>query len=293
MKIKIGLVVLATACVGLLVALFATKKSADDQRTKDSATILQFSNDLGTASTTMNDLRQVNLMLTNDLASVHQLVAVLSNNLAMTSGTLSNTKASLQSAESQIANLNGRITDLEEQNKALDERAAELTNKLAQMDALIAATQHKLANAEADNAFLAGELQKQMAQKAELERKFADLNVVRAQVKKLRDELFVARRLQWIASGVDPTTPLKGGAVLMQRGTVSVSPASTIAAQAKAEAARQPAKPASPFDLNVEVGSDGTVHVIPPPAGPQDTPVQAAARAALLKQMDDTNAAAH
>lgn len=145
-----------------------------------------------------------------------------------------------------------------------------MTNRLAELDALIIVTKHKLANSETDNAYLTAELQKQLAQKAELQRKFNDLNVVRAQVKKLRDELFVARRLEWMANGADPSTPTKGAALLMRRtpapaATVSVSPASPASASAKAAAsATSPAKPASPFDLNVEVGSDGSVHVIPP-----------------------------
>lgn len=260
MKTKIGIVILAVICAGLLIALLATKKSADSQRTKDTATILQFSNDIVTSSTTIDDLRQVNLVLTNDLAAVHEVVTVLSNNLDVTATALTNTKTSLQSAEGQIVNLNGRISDLEAQNKALDERAVELTNKIAEQDALIAATQRKLASSETDNAFLTAELQKQMAKRAELERNFNDLNVVRAQVKKLRDELFVTRRLQWMANGVDPGTPLKGGAVLMQHN--SSSPSSAAAAKSAASGAT-PTKPASQYDLNVEVGSDGSVHVIP------------------------------
>lgn len=263
MKIKIGIIILATVCVGLLIALFATKKSADDQRTHAAAAVLDFSNQLVTASTSLDDLRQVNLMLTNDLSSAHQVVTELSNNLAATASALTTTKASLIGAEGQIVNLTGRITDLETQNKALDERANELTLKLTELDTLIAATQHKLASSEADNAFLTAELQKQLAQKAELERNFNDLNVVRAQVKKLRDELYVTRRLEWINNGTSASTTKKGAEILMQRSAVSVSPASPAAVK-DAASPGTPAKPASPYDLNVEVGSDGSVHVIPP-----------------------------
>jgi chromosome segregation ATPase len=286
MKIKIGIIVLAVICAGLFIALFATKKSSDTQRQQDAATILQFSNDLGTANINLNDRNQVILMLTNDIASARQLVTVLSNNLMVASTDLSNTKAALQTADDQIVNLNGRIADLEAQNKALDERANELTNRLAELDALIIATQQKLANAEADNAYLTAELQKQMAQKAELQRKFNDLNVVRAQVKQLREELFVAQHLEWIKAGTSASSVKKGAELLTQRSPVN--PASVAAAKA-AVASEPPAKPASPYDLNVEVGSDGSVHVIPAPAGTQDNSAQAAARAALLKTMGGTN----
>ena len=51
--------------------------------------------------------------------------------------------------------------------------------------------------------------------------------------------------------GIDPTKPMKGGQLLMQR-SLPAAPA--------APAAGTPA-----YNLNVEVGSDGSVHVIPPP----------------------------
>lgn len=263
MKLKIGIVILALVCIGLLIALNTTKKSAEVQRKQDTAAILDFSNQLDSANISLNDLRQVNLMLTNDLSALQQAAETLSNKLVATSSTLSTTKESLATAEGQIVNLNGRINDLEAQNKALDERAVDLTNRLAALNAQIIETQRKLANSQTDNAYLTAELQKQLAQKAELERKFNDLDVLRTQVKKLRDELFVTRRLQWMANGNDPSTPKKGGEIMMQRRSVTVSPAGAEAAKV---AAGTPAagKTASPYDLNVEVGSDGSVHVIPP-----------------------------
>jgi hypothetical protein len=41
-----------------------------------------------------------------------------------------------------------------------------------------------------------------MTEKAELERQFNDLTVLRAQVAKLKQELKVARRLEWIRQGL-------------------------------------------------------------------------------------------
>jgi len=271
MKIKIGIVILAAVCIGLLIALLATKKSAEAMSKHDKDALLDFSAQLDAANINLSDMRQVNLMLTNDLAAVQQVVKTLSNNLATTTSALSATKESLITAEGQIVNLNGRIGDLEAQNKSLDERAAELTSRIAELDVVIAETQRKLASSQTDNAYLPAELQKQLALKTELERNFNDLNVVRAQVKKLRDELFVARRLEWMANGTDPSTPQKGAAQLMQRTPASASSA---------------AKAASPYDLNVEVGSDGSVRVIPPPT---DNSAQAAAREALLKEAGTTN----
>ncbi len=120
-----------------------------------------------------------------------------------------------------------------------------------------------------------------MAEKAELERRFNDIDDVRAQVKKLRNELFEARRLEWMNAGINPDNQPKGGQLLMQR-----APAVPVKTSGTASAP----KPAPQYDLNVEVGSDGSVHVIPATTSSQDTAAQAAAREALLKEMGGTNA---
>ena len=241
-------IVLIVACGGLVIALFATKKAAAERLKKDTDAILDFSNQLTTATANLDELRQVNLMLTNDLASSRQEALTFSNQFTETSGKLASTKASLQSAQDQIASLNSRIAGLETQNQVLDQRAAALTNAIASLNAQIADTQQKLAGSETNNAFLEKELQRQTAAKAELESKFNNLSTVRAQVKKLKDDLFVARRLQWMREGSEPGSQQKGAQLLMQR-------------TASATNARPPH-----YDLNVEVSSDGSIHVIPLPA---------------------------
>jgi chromosome segregation ATPase len=277
MKTKTGIIVLVVVAVGLLIVLFATKKQADDQHIKDVTAILEFSNQLDTANINLNDQRQVNLMLTNDLESTRQVLMETSNNL---SGQLEGAKAEIENDQNLITNLNGRISDLETQNKALDGRATMLSNNIVELDAKIAATQQLLATTQTNNAFLATELQKQMAEKAELERKFSDVDAVRAQLSKLRTELFEARRLEWMNAGINPDRQPKGAELLMKRPIPSGVPPAV---------AQASPKPAPQYDLNVEVGSDGSVRVIPPSTGSQDNAAQAAARAALMQQMGGTN----
>lgn len=243
MKSKIVIVILIVVSVCLFIGLIATQKQAATEKRKAADAAADLSHQVEAAATQLNDLRQVNLMLTNDLALSEQTLMTLSNNLTEALGTLSNTKATLQSAQDQLTNLNGRISDLEAQNKLLDDRANSLTNSLAQLNAQIAETQQKLGSAETNNAFLTAELQRQLAQKAELERKFNDLASVRAQVKVLHTELVVARRLEWIRTGYDPAQ--KGVSLLMQRTP-------------------PPAPAPGHYDLNVDVGSDGSIHVAPP-----------------------------
>jgi hypothetical protein len=75
---------------------------------------------------------------------------------------------------------------------------------------------------------------------------------VRAQAKKLKDDLVVARRLQWMRDGIDAGSQQKGAQLLMQR------------------TASAPARPPH-YDLNVEVSSDGSIRVVPSPAGASTT----------------------
>ena len=259
MKTKTAIVILTVLCAGLAVALLAAKKTTSDQFKNNAAAILDFSNQLVAANDNLDELRQVNLRLTNDLTAIQQQTSRLSNNLNEASTALASAKATLQGDQDQIANLNGRVTDLEAQNKVLDDRATALTNTIAALNAQITDTEQKLANSETNNVFLEKELQRQIAQRAELERKFDDINEVRAQVRKLRDELFVARRLALMRAG--NAADLKGAQLLVQPRPVVANVA--------------PAKLPPHYDLNVEVGSDGSVHVIPPPtSAPTNEPAR-------------------
>ena len=250
MNTKIAVAILAVACLGFAVALVALKHQADAQQAANTGTINEFSNQIVKNNISIEDLNQANLNLRSDLATNREMSLALSNHLVETVGTLAGTASSLQGAQQQITNLNVRITDLEAQNQVLDQRASLLSNTIAAMDTQISLTRAKLATSETNNAFLDGELKRQIAERAELQRKFDDLAVVRTQLRKLRDDQLIARRLEWMREGTDPTKPLKGGQLLMMR-----SP---------------PANPAAPaagtplYNLNVEVGSDGSVHVIPP-----------------------------
>ena len=245
MKIKVVIVLLAVAVIGLAIALFAVKKSGEEQHMTDVSSIVDFSNQVVNANLKINDLNQVNLMLTNDLALSQQQSAQLSNSLVAAAATIAASEATIATARDQITNLNLRIGDLETQNKVLDQRASELTNSIAQLNSLIEDTRSKLDASETNSAFLQQALQSQLAQKAEIEHKFNDLDELRTQVKKIKDELFMARRLQLMKND---NSQKKGAQLLMER-TVTVTNAPAAAPN---------------YGLNVEVGSDGSVHVIPP-----------------------------
>jgi hypothetical protein len=255
MNAKIGIAILAVACIGFAVALVVLKRQAEAQQMANASTISEFSNQIVKASISLEDLNQANLNLSNDLASARQTSLVFSNQLTETTSTLATTTATLQGAllgaQQQVTNLSVRIADLEAQNQVLDQRANSLSNTIAALDAQITATQMELASSKTNNAFLTEQLHQLMAEKKKLEDKFDDLAVVRAQARKLRDDALIARRLEWMRQGIDPTKPVKGAQLLMQR-----PPSAAKAA---------PAAGSPLYNLNVEVGSDGSVHVIPPP----------------------------
>jgi chromosome segregation ATPase len=247
MKIKVIIVILAVVCAGLAIALFAIKKQGEEQHTTDVTAMGVLSNDVLSAQAKINDLNDVNLTLSNNLVSAREQADGLSNHLAAANSALAASQSDLNNAKSEITGLNAHISDLEVQNKTLDDRLGDLTNKLAQLNTQIADTQQKLASSEAGNAFLQQELQKQMAQKAALEHKFNDLDELRQQVKKIKSDMFVARRLQIMKYD---NSQKKGAELMVMHRDNGYTP--------------PPTENSADTSLNVEIGSDGSVRVIPP-----------------------------
>jgi chromosome segregation ATPase len=137
-----------------------------------------------------------------------------------------------------------------------------LKGSISNLENQIADTQKRLDASEGDKAFLTKELQRLMAEKAELERQFNDLAILKKQVSKLKEELSIARRLEWIREGIFASAEQKGAQKLMQgANSGAIRPADT-----------------NKYDLNVEVNADGTVKVIAPittntaPVTPQPIP---------------------
>jgi chromosome segregation ATPase len=238
MKAQLGMVVLIVVCVGLGIALVVGKKQADTRQKKDTDVILDFSNQLTTASASLDELRQVNLVLTNDLDASRQALVTWSNQYVEASVSLSDTKTALETAQHQVVDLGAR-------NQTLSRRAVEMTNAIVNLSAQIAATQKELVESETNNAFLQNELKQQLAKKAALERKFNNLPQVRAQYKKLRSDLVIARRLEWKREGINSMEQQKGAQLLMLRTS----------------ATNKIVHPPD-YNLNVEVSSEGSVKVL-------------------------------
>jgi chromosome segregation ATPase len=250
MKNRVGLILLLVICLGLIIGLLVARKNADEQQRRDSQTILNHSNQWVETQAKLEEQVQVTTLLEKDLETqkknYSEALLNLTNNFTMVSANLAKTEAILKSTQEEVVKRDARIQELQSQNEALDKQALDLNAAITNLTRQIADTQRKLASAEGDKAFLEMELKRLTGEKAELERQFNDLAVLRAQVAKLKEELSIARRLEWIRQGIFANTEQKGAQKLMQG--VSAQP--------------KPAKPN--YDLNVEVRSDGSVKVIPP-----------------------------
>jgi chromosome segregation ATPase len=257
MKNLIGVIVLAGVCVGLAVVLLTTKKQAAEEKRKDIETISDLSNKVVKAEEDMGELRQVNILLTNDLATRTAEIASLTNKIVEVSNALVKTEETLQAEQAELARRDARIAELEATNQQLDQKAVGLSLAITNLNTQITDTQRKLEASEGDKAFLEKELKRMMAEKSELERQFNDLTVLRSQVAKLKEELSIARRLDWIRRGLFASSDQKGAQHLIQGG-----PAAVGTGEVKTNL----------YDLNVEVSADGSVRVIPPISGTNAPP---------------------
>ena len=97
----------------------------------------------------------------------------------------------------------------------LDKESADLRSSITNLECQIAVTQKKLAASEGDRAALIKELKELQAKKDELEKRFNDLAALKEQVHKLKEELSIARRLDWIRRGIYEALNEKGGQRLM------------------------------------------------------------------------------
>ena len=99
-----------------------------------------------------------------------------------------------------------------------------------------------MAASEGDREFLLKELKRLQAEKMELERQFNSLAILREQVKKLKEELSISRRLEWIRRGLYGEQ--KGGQRL--------------------QAGLPVAAPKTNYALDVEIRRDGDAKVVAP-----------------------------
>jgi len=250
-KILSGL--LLAACLGLGAGWFFTTRKAAEDRAASAARITNLTNDLVSTAFRLQEQQKVNSTLNSDLTEREKDLNAFSNRWTFVANALATTeaeaKAAADAAKAEIEKRDKQIQSLEGEKDALTNKMDGLTQEIGSLNSKIADTERKLASSEGDRQQLQKELKRLLAEKAELERKFNDLAQLRDQVRKLREELSIAKRIDFIRRGLYGFD--KKGAQLVNNGI------------------QVPAKSAAPASgLNVEVGTDGSAKVEPAP-GPK------------------------
>ncbi len=241
---KAAIIILIILTVGLGATLFYVHDKSVKTKQADETRIVNLSNLVSVTKGKLDEQEQVAMQLEKNLSQRLKDLMETSNQWVKVSTDLDqerkNSAAAAEAAKLEIAKKQKQIDDLEAQRTDLTKKMDGLTLNIDNLSKQIADTEKKLAASEGDREFLLKELKRLQAEKAELERQFNDLNVLRTQVAKLKDELSVARRLEWIRMGIYGSQEKKGAEILM----TTMSPSSR-----------------PNVDLNVILKTDGTASV--------------------------------
>ena len=159
---------------------------------------------------------------------------------------LEKTAEELAAKDETIKALNDDLAAAKNKRKDYDTQISDLNSQIVTKDQEIDAIQRRLEASDADREFLLKQRDKLIAEKAELEKQFQDIAVLREKVLKLQGELMASRKLEWIRRGLYGGARQKGGSKLMSMSR------------------RKPKEePTTNADLNVEIRRDGTVKIAP------------------------------
>jgi chromosome segregation ATPase len=94
------------------------------------------------------------------------------------------------------------IAALETKNDTLNQEKGALEVKIANLNTEIEETNQKLDDSEGDRTFLEGELLRLQDEKAVLVKQMNDLEFLSAQVKRIKSDIAVAKRMDWMRRGI-------------------------------------------------------------------------------------------
>jgi chromosome segregation ATPase len=261
MKDKGLIFVLLIVAVGLGVALIVVNKRAADERKDAAEKLATQSNNVVSAKKSLEELQEVNQTLETNVAAMR---SDFSNKLAQSDANLRSTEAALEKAKAEaqaeakaqaesvaaLAERDKKISDLESRNAELDKQDGDLRAAMTNLQTRIELTQSKLAKSEGDRDLLLKELKSLQAAKEDLEKQFNTISTLRGQLRKLRIEEIIARRLDWMRRGVYSASGERGGERLIHPAL--------------------PTSPGSGAGANVEIGRQGPARIqeIPPTNAP-------------------------
>jgi chromosome segregation ATPase len=245
---KAAIVFLILASLGLGVGLMMRHKQAVEVKKQDEEKIVLLSSRVEETKNKLDEQEKLAMYLQTNLVLRTEELSGASNNLTKLNADLARTQKEMQAAaeaaKAEIERRDAQISQLTSQTNVLTQQMDDLTASIGKLGKQIASTESKLAASEGDREFLLKELKRMQVEKAELERQFNDLSSLRTQVAKLKEELSISRRLEWIRMGIYGVQEKKGAERLMA-GTTPTPGRGTN------------------FSLNVELKQDGSPVIIP------------------------------
>ncbi len=239
--------------VGVLVwALYSlndTHHQMTAQQQSNEVIIADFSNRWETTRKTLDEQKKVNNSLETNLNVRAQQLDKLRVDVAALNTDLAKSRAETRTAQEEIAKRDSQINSLESKNVDLTKNMGDLQTSIASLEKQINETERKLATSEGNRHDLLSDLKRLQDEKVTLEKQLNDLSFVRDQVRKLREELTVARRLDWIRRGIYSSSTKKGAEAL-----------------AEMKFKQDPEKPTTPPQgpgLEVEIKRSGEVKITP------------------------------
>jgi chromosome segregation ATPase len=254
---KAALIILAVVCIGLGATLLFRHTNAVKEKKHDEEIKAVLTNTVETTKSKLEEQERITMILETNLNLTLSERTVFSNNLTKVREDLLKTQkeaeAAAEAAKVEMAKRQARIDDLTGQIDDQTKKLTDLNTAIEGLGKQINETEKKLAASEGDRDFLLKELKRLQAEKAELERQFNDLAVLRSQVSKLKEELSVSRRLEWIRNGIYGQQDKKGAERLLFTTSNPTNKQN--------------------FNLNVELKQEGGAIIVPPPTNPPPAPV--------------------
>lgn len=233
-------------------------KEAVEIKHQDEQKIATLSKTVTETKGKLDEQEKLAMYLQTNLAVRTEELSGASNNLAKLNADLARTQKEMQAAaeaaKAEIERRDAQIAQLTTQTNVLTQQMDDLNSSIGKLGKLIAETERKLTASEGDREFLLKELKRLQVEKAELEKQFNDLSALRTQVAKLKEELSISRRLEWMRAGLYGASEKKGAERLMAGST--------------------PAAKSNNFNLNVELKQDGGAQVISPDSGKTPAPAK-------------------
>jgi len=235
MKVLAGvLVVVVAALIWSIYALNGSHHSAASQQTSNEIVIVDFSNRLALTRRELDEQKKVNVTLETNLTdrarnldNLRVDIAALNTDLAKSRAETRTAQAETKTAQDEIIKRDGQIATLEGRNVDLTKQMGDLQTSIADLEGKINETERRLATSEGNRMELTNELKRLQEEKISLEKQLNDLAYLRDQVRKLKDELNVARRLEWIRRGIYSTQPVRKGAEVLNDMKFGGAPAAS------------------------------------------------------------------